>query len=75
MTDDPKPPIAPGPLSDPDGDGVPGVSWSAATIIIVVVVSLSTLLYMEKLPEEVLVLLIGGIGENIRSKVSTRRSL
>ena len=60
-------------LSDPDGDGIPGISWSASAIIIVVVIALSGLLFADKLPTEVLVLLLGGIGEHVRGRVAVIR--
>jgi len=58
---------------DPDGDGVPGVSWPAAAIVIAVVVALGALLFFDKLPAEVVVLLVGGISENVRGKITQRR--
>ena len=61
------------PLRDPDGDGKPGVSWPAAAIIIAALASLSALLYFGKLPNELLVLLLGGVGEHIRGKVARPR--
>jgi len=57
-------------LKDPDGDGVPGISWPASVVIIVVVISAAALLYLDKIPTEILVLLLGGIGEHVRGRAS-----
>ena len=59
--------------SDPDGDGQPGISWPAAAIVIVIVAALATMLALDKIPDEVLVLLVGGIGEHVRGKIATAR--
>ena len=63
------PPTALGPLSDPDGDGVPGISWSASAVIIVIIITGGALLFAGKIPEEVLILLMGSFGENVRGKL------
>ena len=57
-------------LEDPDGDGKPGISWPASTVIIVVVVATAALLWVDKIPVEILVLLLGGIGEHVRGRAA-----
>jgi len=57
---------------DPDGDGKPGISWPAAAIVIVIVAALAGMILMDKIPDEVLVLLVGGIGEHVRGRVLNR---
>ena len=71
-TEEPTAPAAPS-WSDPDGDGRPGISWPAASIVIVIVAALATMLAMDKIPDEVLVLLVGGIGEHVRGRIATAR--
>ena len=73
-TEEPIPAAAAAPSwSDPDGDGRPGISWPAASIVIVIVAALATMLAMDKIPDEVLVLLVGGIGEHVRGRIATAR--
>ena len=57
---------------DPDGDGKPGISWPAASIIIVIILALAGMIASGQIPDEVLVLLVGGIGEHIRGRVVRR---
>lgn len=57
---------------DPDGDGKPGISWPAASIIIVIILALAGMIVSGQIPDEVLVLLVGGIGEHIRGRVVRR---
>jgi hypothetical protein len=56
--------------ADPDGDGKPGISWPAASIVIVIIGALAGMIFADKIPDEVLVLLVGGIGEHVRGKIS-----
>ena len=57
------------PLIDFDGDGKPGISWPAAAIVITIIAAGAALIFFGKLPEEVLVLLLGGVGEHVRGRV------
>ena len=59
--------------SDPDGDGQPGISWPAASIVIVIIGALSGMIFADKIPDEILVLLVGGISEHVRGRISTGR--
>ena len=60
------------PLIDFDGDGKPGISWPAAAIVITIIAAGAALIFFGKLPEEVLVLLLGGVGEHVRGRVLKR---
>ena len=59
--------------SDPDGDGRPGISWPAASIVIVIIAALAGMIFADKIPDEVLVLLVGGISEHVRGRIATGR--
>ena len=56
---------------DPDGDGKPGISWPAALIVIAIIGALAAMISLGKIPDEVLVLLVGAISEHVRGKIQT----
>ena len=66
--EEPAPEGVPLPLIDYDGDGKPGISWPAAALVITIIAAGAALIFFGKLPEEVLVLLLGGVGEHVRGR-------
>ena len=64
-TKTPKPPTF---WRDPDGDGKPGISWPAASIVIVIILALAGMILTEQIPAEVLILLVGGVSAHLRGK-------
>ena len=68
-TTTPKPPTI---WRDPDGDGKPGISWPAASIVIVIILALAGMILTDQIPDEVLILLVGGVSEHLRGKVISK---
>lgn len=59
-------------LRDPDGDGKPGISWPAAAVLITIIAALAGMIVSGQIPDEVLVLLLGGMSEHVRGRVVSR---